>query len=197
MVHAGLVARGGLAALIPGKSGAGKSTTTLACLAAGFDFLSDDYVGVQEISDGSFVGHSLFATSVLEPNHLKRFPVFLPDAERTAHEHEVKSFLPLARRHGSQLAMDSPISLILIPHIVDAELTTFRRASKAAALMALAPPSLLSIPRPQVQTFEMLARLVERTPACWLELGRDIGSIPDVVADALQREAITPGGNRR
>jgi hypothetical protein len=190
MAHAGFVTRGGLGALIPGLSGAGKSTSTLACLAAGFKFLSDDYVGVQEMSNGSFCGHSLFASAVLDPGHLKRFPVFLPDAEPTQHKHEIKSMLPLVHRHRHQLALASTIGLILLPRIVDAEVTTCRPASKRAALMALAPPSLLSMPRPQIEAFDMLVRLAERTPAFWLELGRNIETIPHAVAAALEREAV-------
>ena len=40
--HAAAVARPGRAAVIAGARGAGKSTTTLACYAAGFDYLGDD-----------------------------------------------------------------------------------------------------------------------------------------------------------
>jgi hypothetical protein len=35
------------------------------------------------------------------------------------------------------------------------------------------------------RAIDVLARLVERTPCRWLELGRDMESIPDRVADVL------------
>lgn len=41
-VHAGVVARGGRAVAFPAESGAGKSTLVAACLAAGFDYVSDE-----------------------------------------------------------------------------------------------------------------------------------------------------------
>jgi hypothetical protein len=41
-VHAGVVARGDDAICFPGPSGSGKSTLTAACLAAGFDYVSDE-----------------------------------------------------------------------------------------------------------------------------------------------------------
>src|SRR5262249_12688030 len=47
VVHAGLVARGGRGALFVGKSGSGKSTLALVCCCAGFDYLSEDYVGLE------------------------------------------------------------------------------------------------------------------------------------------------------
>ncbi len=42
LFHSGAVARNGVGVLIPGASGAGKSTTTAALAMAGFEYLSDD-----------------------------------------------------------------------------------------------------------------------------------------------------------
>jgi hypothetical protein len=41
-VHAGVVARGGIAIAMPATSGTGKSTLTAACLRRGFDYVSDE-----------------------------------------------------------------------------------------------------------------------------------------------------------
>ncbi len=41
-VHAGVVSRDGCVVAIPGKSGAGKSTLVAACVAAGWDYVSDE-----------------------------------------------------------------------------------------------------------------------------------------------------------
>jgi len=41
-VHAGVVSRGGRVVAFPGKSGVGKSTLTGACVAAGWDYVSDE-----------------------------------------------------------------------------------------------------------------------------------------------------------
>jgi hypothetical protein len=76
-----------------------------------------------------------------------------------------------------------------VPRIVDADVTRYRPASKIAALLAVAPPSLLSMPRPRLSDFDRLVRFVERTPTFWLELGRDLTSIPTAVDQALAREA--------
>jgi len=188
LIHAGLLSRGEIGVLMVGRSGSGKSTTSLACLAAGFDFLSDDFVGLQELPDGTFCGHSLFATSVLDREHLARFPAFRPDAEPTAHEHEHKSFLPLVQRYRQQLSLMAEPHLVLLPRVVDSPHTSYRPASKVDALLALAPPSLLSMPRPRRETFALFCRLVEQLPAFWLELGRDIDAIPCVVDQIIDRE---------
>lgn len=56
--------------------------------------------------------------------------------------------------------------------------------------MALVPPSLLSMPRPRHATFEMLVRLVERTPVAWLNPGRDLSTIPKAIAQAIDEESL-------
>jgi len=43
-LHAAGLARQGKGVLVPGASGSGKSTTSVALVRAGFDFLSDDTV---------------------------------------------------------------------------------------------------------------------------------------------------------
>lgn len=47
-VHAGVVALGGLVVAWPGVSGAGKSTLTAACLQAGFQYVSDEALVLDE-----------------------------------------------------------------------------------------------------------------------------------------------------
>ena len=68
VLHAGAVAYEGAAALIVGASGAGKSTTVLACAMAGAGFLGDDLVLVESGSDNENAEptvHCLFATAKL------------------------------------------------------------------------------------------------------------------------------------
>ncbi|MGD2124292.1 MAG: hypothetical protein PVJ76_21360, partial [Gemmatimonadota bacterium] len=73
-IHAGFVSRNGDGVLFGGPGGAGKSTTALTCLKAGFEYMGDDYVGLKALGGGEYEGHSLFCSTHLEPKHLKRFP---------------------------------------------------------------------------------------------------------------------------
>jgi hypothetical protein len=73
------------------------------------------------------------------------------------------------------------ITAIMLPRVVRKKETTYRRASKAEALFAIAPTSVMFLPRPSHQAFDRVAELAERVPAYWLELGSDIDGIPDAV----------------
>ena len=73
VMHAGLVAEHGAGVLFPGMGGSGKSTTCLSCLEAGLQFLGDDFIALSQDADDIFIGHSLFGSAHLEPEHLLRF----------------------------------------------------------------------------------------------------------------------------
>jgi hypothetical protein len=188
VIHAGLVARGDVGVLFGGANGAGKTTSALTCLCAGFDYLSDDHVGLQELGDGTFIGHSLFGSTRLEPDHLQRFPLLLPHAHHSSDPADYKSLVLLADVAPARLKPSVPIRALALPRIVDAPVTRIRPVSKAVALRMIAPSSLLMIPiGPGKQGFDKLSRLVARVPTFWLELGRDLDEIPCRVDELIAR----------
>jgi len=188
MIHAGLVSQHGQGILIVGKSGSGKSTSALACLSAGFGFLSEDYVGLQRLHDGSFVGHSLYNSVFLSRDHLARFPALIPYVMEGM-PHEQKSAVVLSQVFPERLERVVPIRALVLPRIVDATESKVRPATKGETLLLLGPSSLLQIPnrRLGVRGFDKLAQLVEQVPAYWLDLGRDLDSIPRCVEELLSQ----------
>ena len=186
-VHSGLVARAGQGALLAGAGGAGKSTTALACLLGGLDYLGDDYIGLEEAADGGFVGHSLFSTVRLERHQMARFPELSGQARFSQDPLDPKSLLLLARLFPQRMCRSAAIRVLLLPRVVDREASRLELASPAQALLALAPSTLIAALGPGSRGFERLARLVRRVPSFWLELGRDLRSIPDCVERALER----------
>jgi hypothetical protein len=186
IIHAGLVSRNGQGVLFPGPGGAGKSTSALACLDGGFDCLGDDYIGLQALSEGSFVGHSLYSSTWLEPQHMSRFPSLPPHAIHGTLPGEEKSLVLLSNVRPKRLARAAPIRVLALPRIVDADATRFRPASKAETLLALIPTSLFVLnPRPGARGFQRLAQLIEHVPSYWLELGRDLSEIPRRIEELL------------
>ncbi len=179
--HSGLVSWEGRGVLFVGMGGAGKTTSSISCLRDGFGYLGDDFVGLEEAPDGAFTGHGIYASCLVTPQHLTRFPDLAPHAGAANHAHEDKSLIYLSRLFPERMERSATISVVALPRVVGADETTFRPASKAEALLALGPSSILILPGGNVRSLEKLAQLVERVPCYWLELGRDVDQIPDTV----------------
>lgn len=179
-VHAGLISAGDTGILFVGNGGAGKSTSSVACLRAGLGYLGDDFVGIEDTEEG-YTGHGLFSSCLLNVHHLERFPDLKPHAVAAHQAFEDKSILYLDDVFPGALRRSVRIGAIMLPRVVSNEKTTYRRASKAEALLAIAPTSVMFLPRPSQRAFDRVGELAERVPAYWLELGSDIDQIPGAV----------------
>jgi hypothetical protein len=179
-VHSGLITHAGKGILFVGNGGAGKSTSSISCLRAGMGYLGDDFIGLG-IEDGRFAGHGLYASCLLNVHHIKRFPDLQPLAHAPHYDYEQKFVLYLTEAFPNCLRQHIAIDAIMLPRVVDAEVTTFRPAKKAETLMAIAPTSVMLLPRPNRAAFERLTQLVQNTPSYWLELGRNVDRIPAAV----------------
>lgn len=185
-VHAGLIEFDGRGILFVGNGGAGKSTSSIACLLGGLGYLGDDFVALEEC-DEHFVGHGLFASCLLDNHHIRRFPDLLPHARSAHHAHEDKMVLYLGEAFASTMASRTHVEALVLPCVVAGEATRWRPASRAEALFALAPTSVMFLAKPNADAFQRLTRLVESIPCYWLELGPDVENIPRVVRDLAAR----------
>ena len=188
-LHAGLVGRNGDGVLIGGPGGSGKSTTALSCLQAGMAYLSDDYVVVDPNSGGFPICHSVYCSAHVEARHLERFPRLRPYAIPGTLAREDKSLLLLSDLPGAVLAASVRLRAIVFPQVIDAPITRYRTATRAQALLRLAPSSLGLLPFPDTLAagFETLSALVDRVPVYWLDLGRDLEQIPQAVDSLFDR----------
>jgi hypothetical protein len=189
LIHAGLVARNGRGVLLVGPGGSGKSTSALTSACAGFDFLSDDLVGLESLPDGTFVGHSLYSSTFMDPDHLERFPLLRGHAVPRRYWFEKKHLVLLSRIAALAFTPSSQISALVLPrvrHLAEAQL---RPASKGEALMALAPSSLLVGDRSRGrESFDKQAKLVEQVPCYRLDLG-GVDEVPRLL-DSLLAEIV-------
>jgi hypothetical protein len=179
-VHSGLITHVDKGVLFVGNGGAGKSTSSISCLRAGMGYLGDDFLALS-LENERFVGHGLYASCLLNVHHIKRFPDLQPLGHPPNYDYEQKFVLYLTEAFPGSLRQRASIDAVVLPRVVDAEVTTFRPATKAATLMAIAPTSVMLAPRPNRAAFERLTQLVQNTPSYWLELGRRVDLIPAAV----------------
>jgi len=187
IIHGGLVSRNGQGVLFAGRSGSGKSTSALACYCGGFQFLSEDFVGLERQQDGSFWGHSIYNSVFLETEHLTRFPTLQPYTLPFGHRVERKSGVILSQISPERLERVAPITVLIYVHVTNNPGARIRSASKAEALLALGPSSLFQIPSRGRNTFTKLTELIESVPTYCLETGEDLQSIPRCVEELLEK----------
>ena len=181
LLHTGLIAHEGAGVLIPGESGSGKSTTSLAGLAQGLEFLGDDFIGVERAGEGGFVGHSVYSTACIVRENLDRFPELRPHAVEDRGAVEEKPILFLSEIFPARIRASVPIRAVVLLRIRH-ERTQIRPARRAEALRHFAASTLHTVvPRPGRDALRMLGELVENVPAWWLLLGPDLCDIQPAV----------------
>jgi hypothetical protein len=184
LVHAGAVGTSTGGALLVGKGGSGKSTTTLACLGSELHYLGDNDVLIA--IDPAPHAYSLYNCAKLDVRHLQmRLPHLSPLLRDSAGLYRDKGLLFLHDRYRDQLATAFPLHVILLPRVTGTLHTCARRVSAAAGLTALAPSSIFQLPSARREKLRQLGELVRRVPSYALDLGTDLGEVRDVVAQVL------------
>jgi hypothetical protein len=188
LVHAGAVGdadRG--AVLLAGAGGSGKTTVSLAALAAGLSYAGDDYVLVD--TAGEPTAWNMFATAKLDSGHLARFPALVSAVTgRADAASDEKAVLDVARLFGDQLARSLAIRALVIPRITGGR-TDIRPATGGEALRALAPSTAFQMPFNRAGVLGSLAALARRVPAFALDVGDDPGELSLAVDRALELAA--------
>ncbi len=190
LIHASAIGVQGRAALLAGQSGAGKTTTMLACVAAGLDFLGDDTTLVQRAPDGSIEVITLLSTLDATDKTAAWFPELAPylSAQRS---HTGKRQIILAEAFPERMAVKGRVAAILAPEVTDEAYTRLAPANKAALLSDLLFFSVdLHETALARQHVEFLAQAVETVPVHRLLLGCDRDQIPQIIAEVLQ-ESVT------
>jgi hypothetical protein len=178
--HAAAVGTSAGGVLLVGRGGSGKSTTALACLDAGLAYAGDDHCLVSMEEEP--YAHSLYSSGKLNPDSLVRLPRLrraVANADRLDQE---KALLFLTSSAGDRVVTGLPIRAIVLPEIHQGRDTELLPASAAAALLALAPSTLLPLPKSHATGLAVLAGLVRRLPCHRLRLGACLDDAPRVLA---------------
>ena len=192
LIHAAAVGTEDGAVLITGRSGVGKSTTSLAALRAGLYYLGDDYVVVGLEPEPTV--YSLYSTAKLNADQVGNLPEY---AAHVSNEHaldEEKAVMFLQDVAAQQIRAEMPLRAILVPRIQDQIVTGFSTAAPHVAQRAAAFTTLSQLPYAGRQTYEFLHRMSRSLPGFYIELGRDLRQVPTAISTFLERppERVTP-----
>lgn len=184
LVHAGAVGLRRAGVLIAGRSGAGKSTTALACLRHGLDYAGDDYVLLQDAASSPRI-HSLYNSAKLTPQQLETFPelataIFNPD-----HDEESKPTLFVHELAPERVRRELPLAAILLPNVAPDRRIGVRRATPRDVVTALAPSTIFQLPDSGAQTLRKITHFASRVPSYWLDVGPDLEAVATTVRSVL------------
>ena len=187
LVHAGAVGLGKGGVLLAGPGGSGKSTSALAAVLAGFDYVGDDYV-LLDLNGELPIAHRLYATAKLDPATGSLLPELrdaLSDVEGFDGE---KAIVSIGTLYPERLRASIPLRAIVLPRIAGGGKGALRAGSPADALRALGPSTIHQAPYDGGSALRPLGELVRRLPIHVLELG-DPAAVPPLLADLIDREA--------
>jgi hypothetical protein len=183
LIHAAAVATDVGCGLLVGKAGSGKSWTTLASMEAGLKLVSDDYcvlaAGMPPRISSLYNGAKAF------PGALERLPAFAGMVSNPVRQSYDKAVLFIHEHAPEAMLLESDLRAILIPRVAGQPRTTWRPASSAAALAALAPSTILQLPGAGARTLERLAEVAREVPSFRVDLGTDLDEVGQAIATLL------------
>lgn len=182
MVHSGAVGTDSAGVLLAGRSGAGKSTTAIACATQGMRYVADDFCLVEAGATPRVM--SLYNSAKLGPASLARFPHLTPP-DWTPTEPDEKALLFLHQHAWARVAASLPLRAILLPTVTGGTSTTYTPVSPIAILTELAPSSTMYLPGAGQAEFRTMAAFVSALPCYRLNLGGPIAHIPAVITEVL------------
>ncbi len=189
LLHAACVGTEAGGVLITGKGGVGKSTTALACLAAGMDYVADDYLVLR--LDPEPRAFSLYCTAKLDPGQMQRFPslaLLLASQDIPAGG---KAVLYLHPAHAGRIAQSLPVRLHATPCFLPQAETGFAASEPVRLQRAAAFTTMAQLPHAGRGTAAFIERLVAEVPGAELGLGHDLGGIAGAVARGLREPRVS------
>lgn len=197
-LHAAGVGVDGGGVLLAGKGGAGKSTTSLACLESALLFAGDDYCGVS--TPARTMGHadelptvySLYNSAKGDAETVARLPFLQPFIQYWDIGGSEKAIWFLNNHHANKLISHFPLRVILIPRVTRERDTRVTPASAHTALLALAPSTVAQLPGANVEMFQRLAALTRSVPSLYLDVGTEMSQIPQTILSVLEQHGVRP-----
>ena len=184
-LHAGAIGTPNGSAVVVGKSGSGKSTTTMACLFSGMLFLGDDNILVDAKSVPT--AYSLYNSAKMDPDLYQRLSAVIPTHIKPDNASVDKWIYFLQTYFPENLPKSLPVKAIVYPKISGLGTTKVAPASPGMILKALAPSSIVPFSGAGSSDFQAIASFIKRVPCYTLELGNDLQKSPFLIQQLLDR----------
>jgi hypothetical protein len=183
MIHAAVVGDENGAVLLVGKSGAGKSTTSLLCLNAGLRYISDDRCLLA--LDPEPQALCIYNSAKLHWEQMERFPNLMAKVNNLDEVTKDKALVHVHDFAPQQIAHQLPIRAILLATVTGRPSTSLTPVSRIKVLSDFTTSTLVYQPGAAKKEVQMMADLVRRLPCYQINLGSDFGEIALAIAKVL------------
>ncbi len=182
LIHGGAVARGASGVMLVGRGGSGKSTSTVACLESGWQFLGDDYVLFGLEPEPTV--YNLYQSAKLNVAHLHTHFPRLSDTiyDYTTSDRQDKAILMLNDYFPGQMVNACTINAIVLPRVTGGQSPRLVEISPQTTLAGLVSSTLHQLPPVPPQYVRKMVQLVNSVPNYRLEIGGSPHEIPNVLA---------------
>lgn len=186
-IHAAALEKHGRGILIAGNSGRGKTTSSLSLLRSGYRYLSDDHPLLQDA--GTHVDVLPFPTKInVTRSTIELFPELADVSDHATHAGSRKWSFHAEDLYPTPLGERCRATMMLFPHVVDADHSRLELLSKRQALELLLPQALLVFdPEVAARGFQVLAKLTRQVDCFRLHFGRDIFDLPNLLTPVLEQ----------
>ena len=186
LVHAGCVGTEQGVALIAGKGGSGKSTTSLLCTLAGMDYLSDDFCLVQAKPQREVI--SLYSSGKLHREHFARLPALAALALDPVPDAFDKPLIFMRDHFPQQVKPRAALRAVIVPQVAGTEHTHWEPLPVSVALRALTSSTMFQFSPDDGTAFRTMADVLRGLRCYRLYLGTQLEEIP-VAVRAIIAEA--------
>ncbi|SMC78639.1 hypothetical protein [Papillibacter cinnamivorans] len=132
LLHGAAVGEAGEGVLICARGGSGKSTLSIACLLAGLDFVSDDYVLVS--GSGPLRAFPLYSMICLNPDMYGKLPELRAPVLSVNHARGDRLLLDAS---GYRFSSGLPIRAVVFPEITEDRAASFQPMAPGRAMVHL------------------------------------------------------------
>ena len=194
-MHAAVIGEGGIGLLIVGEGGRGKSTLALAAIAAGMDYLADDYCLVD--AQPPYSAYRLFNTAKVRVDSEVAVS-WIAGLEHNIEESDCgKRIFNLARHAPEALVDRLEIRALLLPEFTDGALPMLERASSSEAFRRAAPSTVTQCGGSEAQAAADVGRLTRALPSYRIHMPRQISLSIDRIRHLVHALRASPEGASR
>ena len=182
MTHAAAIGHSQGGVLLTGKSGAGKSTTSLACMKAGMQYVSEDYCALSEAPE--IWAYSIYNSAKITSKTLS----FFPELEKhiiIQHTPQDKALLFHHQFQPEKVLLACPLKAIISLHMEKTTDSWLESINATDAVGPLAASTLWQLTHVGPVALKHFKNMSEALPCYRLHLGSDLTQAPKLIETLL------------